>query len=64
MRDQEPYCHVAYELQLTARITNQQQQMAYYAARAKGGTGLIITEAQAVSSCPVRTPTANTTIRT
>ncbi len=29
------------------------QQMAYYAARAKGGTGLIITEAQAVSEHPV-----------
>ncbi len=28
------------------------QQMAYYAARAKGGTGLIITEAQAVSTLP------------
>ncbi len=28
------------------------QQMAYYAARAKGGTGLIITEAQAVSTMP------------
>ncbi len=28
------------------------QQMAYYAARAKGGTGLIITEAQAVSELP------------
>ncbi len=29
------------------------QQMAYYGARAKGGTGLIITEAQAVSEHPV-----------
>lgn len=29
------------------------QQMAYYAARAKGGTGLIITEAQAVSEHPI-----------
>lgn len=28
------------------------QQMAYYAARAMGGTGLIITEAQAVSTLP------------
>jgi 2,4-dienoyl-CoA reductase-like NADH-dependent reductase (Old Yellow Enzyme family) len=28
------------------------QQAAYYAARAKGGTGLIITEAQAVSTLP------------
>lgn len=28
------------------------QQAAYYAARAKGGTGLIITEAQAVSTIP------------
>lgn len=29
------------------------QQMAYYGARAKGGTGLIITEAQAVSEHPI-----------
>ncbi len=28
------------------------QQMAYYAARAKGGTGLIITEAMAISTLP------------